>query len=362
MVLDELPQGRSAETPPPDPGLRLRPVDDLPALADRGPGGQRAPEERLEAAAAPDAFLVKGLELKNFSHEYSYRDYCKKGREGFTFDQPGYYGPIRKSLRPEAQMPKSDSSNPNGGPSFQGPRYRPNWLAAILCFIVATYLFAALLNYSPNQSHFYSTGPGPKNWVGWMGADTVWVLFYSIGASTFLLVPALYWMFYVAIRNSRHLVGTRVMAIVIGIVSMQVYDWMERYSSPLAAPGRYRDPLGRPIERGALEQLIRGIRDLGAVAQAYAPICAADEQFAEAHPQSRLYRNDGQPHSLGDLLQIMDPADPDWQRHWIESYGTAADTLGFNGFHLDTYGYPRCALDADGHAISVERGLCSLRP
>ena len=117
-------------------------------------------------------------------------------------------------------MPKSDSSNPNGGPSFQGPRYRPNWLAAILCFIVATYLLAALLNYSPNQSHFYSTGPGPKNWVGWMGADTVWVLFYSIGASTFLLVPALYWMFYVAIRNSRHLVGTRVMAIVIGIVSM----------------------------------------------------------------------------------------------------------------------------------------------
>ncbi len=117
-------------------------------------------------------------------------------------------------------MPKSDSSNPNGGPSFQGPRYRPNWLAAILCFIVATYLFAALLNYAPNQSHFYSTGPIAKNWVGWLGADTVWVLFYSIGVSTCLLVPALYWMFYVAVRNSRHLVGTRVMAVVIAVISM----------------------------------------------------------------------------------------------------------------------------------------------
>jgi len=44
-------------------------------------------------------------------------------------------------------MPKADSSNPNGGPSFQGPRYRPNWLGAIVCFIIATYLTAALISY-----------------------------------------------------------------------------------------------------------------------------------------------------------------------------------------------------------------------
>ncbi len=30
---------------------------------------------------------------------------------------------------------------------------------------------------------------------------------------------------------------------------VQVYDWMETYSAPLAAPGHYHDPLGRPIER-----------------------------------------------------------------------------------------------------------------
>jgi S-DNA-T family DNA segregation ATPase FtsK/SpoIIIE len=56
--------------------------------------------------------------------------------------------------------------------------------------------------------------------VGWLGADTVWVLFYSIGVSTWLLPIALYWMFFVAIRNSKHLVGTRVAAVVIGVVSM----------------------------------------------------------------------------------------------------------------------------------------------
>jgi S-DNA-T family DNA segregation ATPase FtsK/SpoIIIE len=117
-------------------------------------------------------------------------------------------------------MPKSDSSNPNGGPSFQGPRYRPNWLAAALCFFVGVYLTAALLDYDPAQTNFHSTGPVAKNWVGWFGADMVSVLFLSIGVATWLVPIALFWMFYVAIRNSRHLAGTRVTAIVIGIVAM----------------------------------------------------------------------------------------------------------------------------------------------
>jgi S-DNA-T family DNA segregation ATPase FtsK/SpoIIIE len=118
-------------------------------------------------------------------------------------------------------MPKPDSSsNPNGGPSFQGPRYRPNWLAAIICFIIGTYLSAALLDYDPAQVTFNSTSPIVKNWVGWVGADTVWMLFNLIGVTTWLLPLALFWMLYVAIRNSRHLVATRVTAIVIGVVSM----------------------------------------------------------------------------------------------------------------------------------------------
>ena len=117
-------------------------------------------------------------------------------------------------------MPKSDSSNPNGGPSFQGPRYRPNWLAASICFIIGTFLSAALLDYDPDQTLFHTTSPTSKNCVGWLGADTVYALFSALGRSAWLIPVALFWMCYVAIRNSRHLVGTRVTAIVIGIVSM----------------------------------------------------------------------------------------------------------------------------------------------
>ncbi|HEY5228202.1 MAG TPA: DNA translocase FtsK 4TM domain-containing protein, partial [Opitutaceae bacterium] len=117
-------------------------------------------------------------------------------------------------------MPKSDSSNPNGGPSFQGPRYRPNWFAAGLCLIAGLYLTAALVDYDPAQTKFHSTTPLAKNWVGWLGADTVNILFTVIGVSTWLIPIALFWMFYVAVRNSRHLVATRVSAIVIGIFAM----------------------------------------------------------------------------------------------------------------------------------------------
>jgi dextranase len=137
---------------------------------------------------------------------------------------------------------------------------------------------------------------------------------------------------------------------------VQVYDWMASYSTPLATTPSYHDPLGRPIERSALEMLIRGIRDLGAVAQAYAPVIAADEVVANAHDEWRLYRTDGAPQSLGDLLQIMDPGNGEWQRHWIENYGRAVDELGFNGFHLDTYGYPRVGLTSDGESASIEQG------
>jgi dextranase len=52
----------------------------------------------------------------------------------------------------------------------------------------------------------------------------------------------------------------------------------------------------------------------------------------------------------------MDPSNEEWQRHWIDAYGRAADVLGFNGFHLDTYGYPRCALDTQDRPVAIDSG------
>lgn len=140
---------------------------------------------------------------------------------------------------------------------------------------------------------------------------------------------------------------------------VQIYDWMDSYSVPLATTRTYEDPLGRPINLDDLRALITGIKSQGAIAQAYAPVCAADADIADAHPQWRLFRNDGQPQSLGELLQVMNPGTEGWQAYWIEQYSRALDVLGFDGLHLDTYGYPRAALDELGETVEMEDGYVS---
>ncbi|HVS54372.1 MAG TPA: DNA translocase FtsK [Opitutaceae bacterium] len=106
-------------------------------------------------------------------------------------------------------MSKAETSNPNDGPSFQAPRYRPNWLAALLCFFAGAYLTVAIVAYDPAQSRHISTAPVAKNPVGWVGAETVWVLLTTIGAAAWLLPIFLLWMVYVAIRNSRYVTSAR---------------------------------------------------------------------------------------------------------------------------------------------------------
>ncbi len=131
---------------------------------------------------------------------------------------------------------------------------------------------------------------------------------------------------------------------------------MDSYSIALSEFESYEDPLGRPIARSSLKSLIAGIKELGAVAQAYAPVIAAGDELANVHPEWRLFRNDGVPESLGDLLEILDPGTVEWQSYWIENYASAVDALGFNGFHLDTYGYPRDAFDVRGEGVDVAVG------
>ncbi len=118
-------------------------------------------------------------------------------------------------------MPKSETSNPNDGPSFQAQRYRPNWLEAVTCFILGSFLTVALVDYDPTQVTLHTTAAATaKNLMGWLGADTVWVLLYSIGVSTWLLPIFLFWMLYVAMRNARHLVITRIIAMAVAAVAL----------------------------------------------------------------------------------------------------------------------------------------------
>ena len=134
---------------------------------------------------------------------------------------------------------------------------------------------------------------------------------------------------------------------------VQVYDWMESYSAPLGPPSGWKDPSGREVSFDALRSLAVGIKADGAVAHAYAPIYAVDRPFGAEHPELLMYRGDGAPERLFDNIVLANPADGRWQRHFTSTYGEAADRVGFNGFHVDSYGFPRAGVDGRGRRIDM---------
>ena len=116
-------------------------------------------------------------------------------------------------------MPKPETSNSNDGPSFKAPRYSPNWLAALVCFVLGAFVTVALVFYDPAQSTHHTTNPVLKNPVGWIGAESIHGLLYAVGASTWLLPVFLGWLLYIAVRSSKHLTAARVISMVIASVA-----------------------------------------------------------------------------------------------------------------------------------------------
>ena len=136
---------------------------------------------------------------------------------------------------------------------------------------------------------------------------------------------------------------------------VQVYDWMASYTEPLGPKSGWEDPSHRPVSFDALRELATGLRAQGSVTHAYVPIYAVGHGFAKQHPEMLMYDDHGEAIRFMDQIVLANPGNASWQRHFVESYGAAAEAIGFDGFHIDTYGYPRFAFDADGNAIDMRR-------
>lgn len=134
---------------------------------------------------------------------------------------------------------------------------------------------------------------------------------------------------------------------------VQAYDWMDSYTEPLGPGSGWKDPSHRSVSLTALRSLADGLRAAGAIAHAYAPIYAVGNAFADAHPEMLLYQSDGKAVRFLDQIVLANPANSQWQRHFVTSYGAAADAIGFTGFHVDTYGYPRLAFNASGEPVDM---------
>lgn len=135
---------------------------------------------------------------------------------------------------------------------------------------------------------------------------------------------------------------------------IQFYDWMFRHEDLLGEEDDFTDALGRSTSHATTRAFVAGLREVGAVPMGYAAVYGVSNDYAAAHPEELLYRHDATPWSLGDFLQIVDPSPGrSWLQRFCTDLRTALEQVGFVGFHLDQYGWPKLALRHDGTSVDL---------
>ena len=118
--------------------------------------------------------------------------------------------------------------------------------------------------------------------------------------------------------------------------------------------------MDQPISLPTVRALIKAVQAAGSRAIGYAAVYAVGPKEWEGWKHRALLKADGEPYGLGDFLFILDPAAPDWLAHFTADLKSATASLGFDGYHLDQFGYPKRAIRADGEDIDVASSLVTL--
>ena len=116
-------------------------------------------------------------------------------------------------------MAKTQSSKTHVTQAFEGPPFRPRWVPATLYLLVGILLLVALIDYRPDQTTQVVTNPTSDNLVGWVGADSAFWLFFTLGAGAWLVSFFLFWLFYINMKGMRRLASARLIGIFFCIVS-----------------------------------------------------------------------------------------------------------------------------------------------
>lgn len=141
---------------------------------------------------------------------------------------------------------------------------------------------------------------------------------------------------------------------------VQFYDWAYRHADLLGGGEEYRDALDQPIALATVRALIAKVRDAGSRALGYAAVYAVGPKEWDRWQHQALLTASGAPYALGDFLYILDPAAPDWLAHFTADLTASTAALGFDGYHLDQYGYPKRAMRADGTPVDVGDSFVTL--
>lgn len=141
---------------------------------------------------------------------------------------------------------------------------------------------------------------------------------------------------------------------------IQFYDWAYRHADLLGGGEQYDDALGQPITLDSVRALVASLRAVGTASYGYAAVYAVGPEEWPAWQQHALLRPSGEPYALGDFLFIVDPAAPEWLEHFRDDLAASVAAVGFDGFHLDQYGYPKHAATLDGTPVDVAESFLTM--
>ncbi len=140
---------------------------------------------------------------------------------------------------------------------------------------------------------------------------------------------------------------------------VQFYDWSYRHDTLVSPTDEYEDMMGKRNSLPAVRAKVDACHAHGMRAMAYGAVYAASRSFRDAHADWGLYAAPDKPLSFIDTFFFMDVEGP-WREHLFSQYRSAMERIGFDGVHMDTYGYPKRALGMDGRERDLERSLPAL--
>lgn len=146
------------------------------------------------------------------------------------------------------------------------------------------------------------------------------------------------------------------------ITHVQFYDWSYRADQfqPPQGSGMYQDAMGKKISLAVVQERIEAFRQGNMKSLGYGAVYAATKDYLHAHPEQGLFDIEGNPFDLIETFFIMNLANEAWKERILEQYRYAVHEVGFDGIHMDTYGYPKAGW---GYRIlSDQRELIDLCP
>jgi len=143
------------------------------------------------------------------------------------------------------------------------------------------------------------------------------------------------------------------------INGLQFYDWQYRHDQLLPPADDYIDPLGRSMSLKIVRCLVDSAHRYGMTALPYLAVYAASAIFWRDHLDWALYDENQKAIPFGeDFLGLMNPAvNSPWTKHLLTECTRALRAIPFDGLHIDQYGEPKLAWDAQNQPVDMPRSF-----